>query len=80
MLTRTNKTHDDERICCVFDALYFRVLGNDDTEGYQAVKKIAVNGNPAVILSAAGVLGAAPSLPCKYSSIHVHGQSIIVRG
>ncbi|PXF49363.1 hypothetical protein BWQ96_00937 [Gracilariopsis chorda] len=32
-------------------------------KGYQAVKKIAVNGNPAVILSAAGVLGAAPSLP-----------------
>lgn len=34
-------------------------------DGYQYVKKIAVNGNPTVILSVAGVVGALPSLPCK---------------
>ncbi|CAN8066736.1 unnamed protein product [Agarophyton chilense] len=32
-------------------------------KAYQAVKRIAVNGNPVVILGSAAVLGATPSLP-----------------
>lgn len=33
--------------------------------GYQSVKRVLVNGHPAVILAVAGIAAAAPSIPCK---------------
>ncbi len=37
---------------------------DENVVGYQGVRKIAVEGHPAVILGVTGVLAALPSIPC----------------
>lgn len=44
--------------------------------GYQAVKKVLVQGHPAVILTAVGLAAAAPSYKCMLVKPHLHSRKI----